>query len=162
MRSVPLILLLLFSLSYFFYDRISQKIDTNHADQAVYEYIKASVEGNDQLFKKVLVHSAQGVLQNGYYAHPGLAKKMGNRYVIERFPNYYNENKLYYHIEFYHALNDKYYGENLLMVKENGKWKSTYLGGISANEMKTAIAGHENEGVLVHTYKEGENVALQN
>jgi hypothetical protein len=158
------VLLLLSILSFFFYDRISQKHeDLNNADQAVYQYIKASVEGNDHLFEKVLVPSAQGVLQKGYYAHPGLAKKMGNRYVIKRFPNHYNENKLYYHIEFYHALNEKYYGENLLMVKgKDGKWKSTYLGGISSDEMKQAIAGHEKEGFLVHTYKEGENVVSQN
>jgi hypothetical protein len=163
MKIVLPILFVLSILSIFFYNQITLKHeDLKNADEEVYQYIKASVEGNDQLFKKVLVPSAQGVLQEGYYAHPGLAKKMGNRYLIKRFPNHYDENKLYYHIEFYHAINEKYYGENLLMVKgEDGKWKSTLLGGISADEMKHAIAGHEKEGVLVHTYKEGENVVTQ-
>lgn len=163
MKFVLPILFMLSIFSFIFYDRLSQKNDDlNNADKAVYEYITASVEGNDQLFKKVLVPRAQRTLQKGYFAHPGLAKKMGNRYVIKRFPNHLDENKLYYYIEFYHAVNDKYYAENLLMVKEkNGNWKSTTLGGIPAKEMKNAIAGHENEGLLVHTYEEGEDVVTQ-
>jgi hypothetical protein len=163
MKNVLTILFTLFSFSFFFYDLLSQKnAELKNADKAVYEYITASVEGNDQLFKKVLLPSAQGALQAGYYAHPGLAKKMGNRYLIKRFPNHLDEKKLYYRIEFYHAINEKYYAQNLLMIKEkNGHWKSTTLGGISAREMKNAIAGHENEGVLVHTYKEGEDVVAQ-
>lgn len=163
MKIVLPIFIVITSLSFFFYDRISQRNeDINKADKAVYQYIEASVEGNDQLFKKVLVKSAQGVLQEGYHAHPGLAKKMGNRYVIKRFPDPLNENKLYYYIEFYHSINQKSYAQNLLMVKgEDGKWKSTSLTGISAKEMKNAIAGYEKEGVLVHTYKEGEKVVLK-
>lgn len=129
--------------------------DMKEADQAVYTYIKASVEGDDDLYKTVVVKEAQTSLEPHYHAFPGLAKEMNNHYTIKRFSHQLTQNKLYYYIDYYHPKNKQTYAYNLLMVKDSsGKWKSTTLTGISSSKMKKSIKGYEKQGVLVHTYKE--------
>lgn len=132
--------------------------EVNKADQTVYTYIKASLEGDDDLYKTVLVKDAQSSLEPHYLAFPNLTKKMKNRYIIKRFSHHLSENKLYYYIEYYHPENKQNYAYNLLMIKDaKGNWKSTSITGISSKEMKSAIKGYENEGVLVHSYNKERN-----
>lgn len=125
------------------------------ADKAVYTFIKASVEADHPLRKTVLVKRDQDILDDSQVLYPGDAKKMGGRYFIKRFDHMINENKIYYYIEYYFPNNERDYAMNLLMVKgADGKWRSSSLTGITSDDMRAAIAGHEKDGVIVHEYKE--------
>ena len=137
------------------YDYFQEQKDMNQADKAVTLFIKASAEGSDKLKRKVLMKDAQGILDDSYHAFPGNAKKMGNRYAFKRFANDYDKKHvLYYYIEYYHPANDTVYADNIKMVKDtDGKWKSTTLTGLREETMRSYIEGHEQEGVLVHSYK---------
>ena len=128
--------------------------EVEKADAAVYKYIVASVEADDDLRKTVLVNREHDLLTEGSHLYPDTANKMGERYTIKRFDYYKDINRIYYYIEYYHPTNQLKYAKNLLMVKEKGHWKSSSLPGIPSGQMKAAIAGHESEGILVHDYKE--------
>lgn len=128
------------------------KKEIEKADQAVYDFMVAQVEGDDELFKKVLVKDAQGILEDGHHAHPGAAKKMGERYEIKRYDNHFEEDKLYYYIKFYRPVNEEMDYRNVLMVKDkDGNWKSTELMGLDRDEMKAAMG--DEKPVMVHEMK---------
>jgi len=147
------------ALVFFAFDFWQEHKEIIQADKAVYQYIKASVEGDDDLYKKVTVRSAHGILEKGHHAFPNNAKDMGERYFIKRFSHDLKDNKLYYYIEYYSPAHDTKYADNLEMIKDqDGNWKSDSLLGIEGRVMKAKIKGHEKDGVIVHSYKEGEKV----
>ncbi|MED4116575.1 hypothetical protein P4661_27445 [Priestia megaterium] len=128
--------------------------EVERADKAVYTWIVSAVEGDDRLRKTVLVKYDQDLLEIGKPLYPNTLKDMGERYTIKRFDHLKESDRIYYYIEYYHPTNQLKYAKNLLMVKEDGYWKSSSLNGIPSGAMKAAIAGYEDQGVLVHEYKE--------
>lgn len=147
------------ALVFFAYDYWQDHQELKQADKAVYQYIKAAVEGDDDLYRKVTVKDAHGILETGHHAFPNNAKNMKERYFIKRFDHDFKDNTLYYYIEYYSPAHDMKYADNLEMIKDqDGKWKSDSLLGIDGRVMKDRIKGHEKDGVIVHSYKEGENV----
>ncbi|MFS0890946.1 hypothetical protein [Peribacillus frigoritolerans] len=129
------------------------KKEIEKADQAVYDFIVAQVEGDHELFKKVLMEDAQGVLIDDRHANPDFEEKMGERYEVKRYDSHYNENKLYYYIKFFRPNHDELDYMNVLMVKDDdGNWKSTDIRGIERDEMREAMG--DEEPVTVHEMKE--------
>jgi len=125
------------------------------SDKAVYNFIKASVEADHDLRRSVITKEDQDILEKGVHLYPGDAKKMGERYMIKRFDHLKGQDKIYYYIEYYFPNNKRDYAMNLLMEKgSDGKWRSSSLTGIDSDEMRAAIAGQEDKGVIVHKYKE--------
>jgi len=131
-----------------------KETDVERADKAVYTWIASAVEGDDNMRQKVLVKRDQDLLELGEPLYPNTLKYMGERYTIKRFDHLKDSGRIYYYIEYYHPTNQLKYAKNLLMVKEDGQWKSNSLSGIPSGAMKAAIAGYEDKGVLVHQYKE--------
>lgn len=126
--------------------------DIEKADEVAYKFIVAQVEGDDDLFKKILVDEAQSILENGHHAHPGAKNKMGERYQIKRYSNKYEDGKLYYYLKFYQPNLSEMQYMNILLVKDDGQWKSTKIRGIDADEMKAGMG--DEEAVTVHKYKD--------
>ncbi|GGA56270.1 hypothetical protein GCM10007416_31850 [Kroppenstedtia guangzhouensis] len=140
--------------------------DLEAADKAVYEWIAGTVEGDDDRQSKVLLKKEVkklkeiDVLEPGNVSFPGAEKKMGEQYLIERYDKYYEDEKLFYRIKYYHPNNDELFTEHLLMEKENGKWKSTDYRGESSEfyrlfpERKNVLKAEEVGGVTVHEMEE--------
>lgn len=126
--------------------------DIKKADEAVYDFIVAHVEGDDDLFKEVLMEDAQGILEDGHHAHPGISEEMGERYEIKRYENHLKDGKLYYYIKFYRPVNGEMDHRNVLMVKDqDGEWRSTTLMGIDRDKMRSAMG--DEEPTVVHKMK---------
>lgn len=155
--------------------------DLEAADKAVYEWIAANVEMDEIRLKKVVIPSAlkskdgdgEDLLESGDHAFPGDEKKLGERYLIERYDKYYSDGKLFYYVKYYfpnHA-NSEVFNEiktgYLSMVKDrDDKWKATSIFGngmYSAEkdfkrlfpERKSVLKAEEvKTGTTVHEMKE--------
>ncbi|QWS52497.1 hypothetical protein JNUCC24_19400 (plasmid) [Bacillus sp. JNUCC-24] len=126
--------------------------DIEKADEVAYKFIVAQVEGDDDLFKKILVDEAQNILEKGHHAHPGAKNEMGERYQIKRYTNKYEDGKLYYYLKFYQPNLSEMQYMNVLLVKDDGQWKSTKIRGIDSDEMKAGMG--DEEPVTVHKFKD--------
>lgn len=134
--------------------------ETEAANQVVMDYIIASVEGNHGLYNQILIKEEKdklkesNVLKEDHHAHPGLAKEMGDRYLIRRWDHRLQDGELYYAVKYYHPKNNKWYGENLKLIQVNSEWKVTDISGIDEEDMRKAVEGVEY--VTVHESREGE------
>ena len=136
--------------------------DLEAADKAVYEWIAGTVEGDDSRKMKVTVSSEHyDWLEPGKVSFPGAEEKMGERYLIERYDKYYEDGKLFYRVKYYYPNSGEVYTEMPIMVKEDGKWKSTSITGEGSEfyrlfpERKNVLKAEEVEsGITVHEMKE--------
>lgn len=142
--------------------------DIEAADKAVYEWIAGMVEVDDDRRSKVLVKKEVkelreiDVLEPGKVLYPEAEKKMGERYLIERYDKYYKDGKLFYRVKYYHPNNDEISTGFPIMEKEDREWKSTSLRGDGSEfyrlfpERKKVLKAEEVEsGTTVHEMKEG-------
>ncbi|WP_367912951.1 hypothetical protein [Bacillus pumilus] len=126
--------------------------DIEAADEVAYKFIVAQVEGDHDLFSKILIKEAQSIVEKDRHVHPGAKNEMGERYQIKRYSNKYEDGKLYYYLKFYQPNLSETQYMNVLLVKEDGKWKSTKIRGIDADEMKAGMG--DEEPVTVHEFKD--------
>lgn len=130
--------------------------DVKAADEVAWQYVQAAVEGNHELYKKILLPDQPRYknLENGRHANPGFIEQMGERYSIYRFKQKpTTEGRLHYEIRYYLANHDGDMKEWLELQKVDGEWKVLV---IKAEEAEGKVSDSEN-GVYVHEYKkEGE------
>lgn len=130
--------------------------DVKAADDLALQYVHAAVEGNDELFRKILSPSDSHykILEKNYHANPGFIEKMGERYSIYRFEKEpTKQGSLHYIVVYYMANHDGDAKDYLEMKKEKGEWKIREL---KAEEAEQKVENPK-DGVYIHKYvREGE------
>ncbi|SEP33330.1 hypothetical protein [Paenibacillus sp. OK076] len=128
--------------------------DVKSADAQALAYIKASVEGDDDLFKTLLQpdQSHYEILKEGRHNSPGAFERIGKKYSIYRYNKEPNEHgELYYKVSYYRENHQKYFSDLLRMSKENNQWM---IREIDENDMLKNISNPD-EFITVHKSSEG-------
>lgn len=130
--------------------------DVKAADDLALQYVQASVDGDDELFRKILSPEEPHyqILEKDEHTFPGRFKEIGKRYSIYRFEKEPTEKgELHYEVLYYLPNHNGNAKKWLEMKKEQGTWKIHEL---EAEEAEQKVENPK-DGVYIHKYvKEGE------
>lgn len=114
--------------------------DMKEADKAAMEYVRAYIEMdakklNEFQYKKFNFGDDEVV-------NPGFGEKLKDRYDLDRYDLKEKENEYYYHVRYYHPVDEAQRGMDLRIVKDekDNKWKNYEWAWGNSNSV-SAIAG---------------------
>lgn len=114
--------------------------EMKEADKAAMEYLRAyidvdTVKLNELLYKKNKFYEEHVV-------NPGASKQLNNRFDLDRYDLDEGKKEYYYHIRYYHPVEERQRGMDLKIVKDekDGKWKN-YDWAWSSNNSVDSIVG---------------------
>lgn len=111
--------------------------DMKEADKAAIDYLKNFIDMdtkklNDLQYKKFNFGEDEVV-------NLGASKNLNNRYDLERYDLNEGKNEYYYHVRYYHPVEERQRGMDLKIVKD-GKWKN-YAWAWDSNYSLASIVG---------------------
>lgn len=131
--------------------------DVKAADELVLQYIQASVDGDDELFRKILSPDEPHyrILEKGKHTFPGRFREIGERYSIYRFEKEPTKQGTLHYVVMYYLPNHNGNAKDFLeMKKEKGEWR---IHEIESEEAERRVKNPD-VGVYIHKYvKEGES-----
>lgn len=128
--------------------------DMKEADKVAMEYVRAFIDMdtkklNDLQYKKFNFGEDEVV-------NPDASKNLNNRFDLDRYDLNEGKNEYYYHVRYYHPVEERQRGMDLKMVKDekDGKWKN-YEWAWGSNYSVDNIAGSM-KPVRVHKWGQKE------